>query len=310
MSLQPYGSKVIQPLGEFTAITSWGKRQTETKWVVLDNHVLEGKVENIPSCSSAEALGILQINTQPNTFMVSSKPTIHPTTQVILNEYGDVFIGLGKMKTDPVTLYTKPDTKPIIQPPRHIPYHLQEQFSAEIQRMEDNDVIEDHDGPVTWVSNPVLIPKADGNLRITVDLRQVNKSLQNPHLPIPRVDDILPTFTEMEIFSKCDLKTAFHQIELHEESRHLTVFRAGNRLKRYKRLAMGSLSASGELNKRLHSILANIIGAEIIHDDIVIATKNLRSHNSTLRKVLETLKNLGLTLNKEKCIIASISIPF
>ena len=138
--------------------------------------------------------------------------------------------------------------------------------------MVENDVIEDHTGPITWISNPVLVPKPDGNLRITVDLRQVNKALEDPHLPIPRVDDILPMFSGKKIFSKLDLKTAFHQIELDEASRHLTVFRAGDKLKRYKRLAMGSLPASGELNKRLHPVLAHIQSAEIIHDDIVIAT--------------------------------------
>ena len=209
----------------------------------MDNNALEGKAENILSCLTAEALGILHINQEPNnnkTFQLEMKTTIHPTTQVILNEYDEVFNGLGKMKAEPVTLYTKPDVKPVIQPPRPIPYHLREQFLTEIQRMEENDVIEDHVGPVTWISNPVLVPKLDVNLRITVDLRQVNKALQDTHLPIPRVDDILPTFAGKEIFSKLDLKTAFHQIELHRSSRHLTVFRAGDKLKHYKRLAMGS----------------------------------------------------------------------
>lgn len=55
--------------------------------------------------------------------------------------------------------------------------------------MESDDVIEPHLGPVTWLSNPVLVPKADGSMQITVDLRNHNKALQNTHLHIPRVDD-------------------------------------------------------------------------------------------------------------------------
>jgi hypothetical protein len=118
-----------------------------------------------------------------------------------------------------------------------MPYHLQEQFHTVIKQMEDEGVIEDHVGPVTWISNPVVVPKSDGALRITVDLRHVNKALENTHLPIPRVQDILPMFAGKTIFSKLDLRSAFHQLELAKQSRHLTVFRAGDKLKRYKRLS-------------------------------------------------------------------------
>ena len=94
--------------------------------------------------------------------------------------------------------------------------------------MEADDVIESHHGPVTWLSNPVLVPKTDGSMRVTVDLRNLNKALQDTHLPIPRVDDIMSMFTGKSIFSKLDLKTDFHQFELSEDSRILTVYRAGD----------------------------------------------------------------------------------
>ena len=51
---------------------------------------------------------------------------------------------------------------------------------------------------------------------------------------------------------------------------------------RYKRLTMGTLPASGELNQRLRPILANIPNAAAIQDDIVIAATDIASHNSSL----------------------------
>ena len=176
--------------------------------------------------------------------------------------------------------------------------------------MEEEGVIEDHVGPVIWISNPVIVPKSDGKLRITADLRQVNKALDNTHLPIPRVQDILPMFAGKRFCSKPDLRAAFHQVELAKESRHLTVFRAGEKLKCYKRLTMGSLPASGELNNRLHPILAKIADAEIIHDDIVIASEDINAHNKTLHTVLKMIQDVCLTLNRQKCIFAAESIPF
>ena len=84
--------------------------------------------------------------------------------------------------------------------------------------MEAYDVIEPHHG----LSNQVVVPKADGSMKVTVDLRNLNKALQDTHVLILRVDDIMPMFTGKSIFSKLDLKTAFYQLELSEDSRILT----------------------------------------------------------------------------------------
>ena len=147
-------------------------------------------------------------------------------------------------------------------------------------------------------------------MRVTVHLRNLNKALQDTHLPIPRVDDIMPIFTGKSIFSKLDLKTAFHQLELSEDSRILTVFRAGDRLMRYKRLIMGTLPASGELNSRLRPIIANVPNAAVIQDNIVVATADKETHNQTLEVVITALKKVCLTVNLSKCILGQPEIPF
>eukprot|EP00112_Aurelia_sp_Birch-Aquarium-sp1_P020148 Seg5125.1 transcript_id=Seg5125.1/GoldUCD/mRNA.D3Y31 product="Transposon Tf2-2 polyprotein" protein_id=Seg5125.1/GoldUCD/D3Y31 len=94
--------------------------------------------------------------------------------------------------------------------------------------MEDDDDIEQHYGPVTWLANPVLVPKRDGNMRIIVDLRGLNQALQNPHLPIPHIEDIMPLFKGKFIFRKLDLKTACHQLQLDAASHPPTVVCAGD----------------------------------------------------------------------------------
>ena len=319
ITLQPYGSKIITPKGQITLDTTWGNNTKKATWIVVDKMDLKGNPSNLLSCKLAESLGIITfhspqssihaISTQ-NTAFQSLQKAVTPDIADILSKYSPVFDGLGKLNSDPVTLHLDPDAKPVIQPPRPIPFHLQQEFNKVIASMEQEDVIEQHYGPVTWLSNPVLVPKPDGGIRITVDLRSLNKALKNPHLPIPRVEDIMAMFNGKSTFTKLDLKTAFHQLELSSESRPLTVFCAGDRLMRYKRLTMGTLPASGELNKRLRPILASIPNAAIIQDDIVIAAPDIESHNKALADVLEALHLAGLTVSPQKCIIASQEIPF
>ena len=85
-------------------------------------------------------------------------------------------------------------------------------------------------GLAPWVSSPVLAPKDNGGIRITVDMRQANKAIKSTNVPIPSVEDIQSQLAGNEVFSKLDFESAFHQLELEEESWNITVFHAGNRL--------------------------------------------------------------------------------
>ena len=76
-----------------------------------------------------------------------------------------------------------------------------------------------------------------------------------------------------------DFKSAFWQIELHSDSRHLTVFHANNKLYRYKRLTIGVKPAQGELNTALLPLFTNIPQAHLIHDDLIVAASSVEQHN-------------------------------
>ena len=98
-----------------------------------------------------------------------------------------------------------------------------------------------------------------------------------------------------------DLKSAFWQIELDETSCYLTVFHANDKLFRYKRLTMGLKPSQGELNVALKPIFACINNVHLIHDNVIIATKNMSHHTKVVKKVMEGVNLSGLTLNPGKC---------
>ena len=111
-----------------------------------------------------------------------------------------------------------------------------------------------------WISNMVIVPKpgTDGDIRITLDAKNVNKALLASHLPIPQLDDIKVKSSGAVLFSTLDLKSAFWQLELAPESRSLTTFYHNSRLVRYKRLSMGLTPAQGELNAAMIPMLSLI----------------------------------------------------
>ena len=110
----------------------------------------------------------------------------------LLIEYEEVFVGPdGKMgMTDLVTHSI--DTqghKPIKQRPRRTPYAQQAAMDAEIEKMLDNNVIQDSSS--SWSSPVCLVKKKDGTLRFCIDYRKLNAVSKTDAYPLPCIDETL-----------------------------------------------------------------------------------------------------------------------
>ena len=143
-------------------------------------------------------------------------------------------------------LHVNKKVRPVREPARPVPFHLKKKLEKELEKMEEDDVIEEYHGPCQWISNLVPTPKDDGTIRVTLDMRNPNKAIISTNMPIPRPEHISSQLAGYKVFSKLDFKSAFFKLELGEKSRVLTVFHAGDRLMRFKRLIMGCKTASGE----------------------------------------------------------------
>ena len=81
-------------------------------------------------------------------------------------------------------------------------------------------------------------------------MRQANAAIKRVRHPIPTVEDISLKLNGAKYFSKLDLSQAYHQLELHEDSRYITTFTTHVGLFRYKRLNYGT-GAAAELFQRV-----------------------------------------------------------
>lgn len=75
-------------------------------------------------------------------------------------------------------------------------------------------------------ASPVLfVKKADGRLRFCIDFCKLNNMTRKDRYPLPLIDETLSRLAKAKIFTKLDIRQAFHRIRIHPDSEELTTFR-------------------------------------------------------------------------------------
>jgi len=94
-----------------------------------------------------------------------------------LQQFPQLFEGLGKLKGE-YMIKLKPESKPYsLSVPRRVAVPLMGRVREELQRMERLGVIAKVEDPSDWCASMVVVPKANGKIRICVDLTKLNQSV-------------------------------------------------------------------------------------------------------------------------------------
>lgn len=291
--LYAYGNdKPLAVAGVFTTTVSHRGNKVET-----DIYVIEEKGQALLSSTTSKDLGILKIVQSVNDI-----PDIR-------TQFPACFDGLGKLKDFELKIPIDETVTPVIQPLRRVPYNLRDKLEKKLDELESLDIIEKVNKPSAWVSPIVVVPKKD-DVRLCIDMRRANEAVIRERHPIPTVDEIIQDLNKSSVFSKLDIKMAYHQIELAEESREITTFMTHKGLYRYKRLLFGVSCAPEMYNKVLQQTLSGLQGVSSIYDDIVVHGETTEQHSERLAKLMQRLQEHGLTLNWDKCQFNMTHIDF
>ena len=228
--------------------------------------------------------------------------TIVNTEADIKEKYKELFNGVGLLKDYELKLNIDNSVKPVAQPVRRIPFGVREIVERKLDELLESGIIEEvPEGPTGWVSPLVVIPKADGDIRICVYMRCANQAIVRERQPFPTIEEVLQDLNGSTVFSRVDLKWGFHQILLAEESRHVTTFVTHRGLYRYTRLMFGVTSAPEKYQPIIRDVLRGCDDVANIADDLIIHGRGEEQHGKRLLVVLDRLRETGLTLNEDKC---------
>ncbi|XP_053954964.1 uncharacterized protein K02A2.6-like [Anastrepha ludens] len=164
------------------------------------------------------------------------------------------------------------------------------------------DIIEPVSGPTSWISPIVIVFKEGGEMRLCIDMRRANQAVLRENYPLPTFEVFMTKLRGAKFFSRIDLKWAYHQLELHKSSRHITTFISHKGVFQYKRLMFGINSAPEIFQRVIEKLLCSCKNALNYIDDIIIFGRTELEHDEAVKKVVDVFKNNNLLLNEAKCV--------
>ena len=143
----------------------------------------------------------------------------------IYNVFDNVFNGIGCFEGT-FSLQLTPDSKPYQAPPRCVAYMLQKLFKDELDQLQKLDIITPLgvDETAEWCNNFVLVPKANGKVRLCLDPARLNQVLIRPVHRGPTLNHILPRLNNVKYMSIIEASSGYHNLKLDEKSLYLTIF--------------------------------------------------------------------------------------
>ena len=144
--------------------------------------------------------------------------------------------------------------------------------------------------------------KPDGNVRICGDYKvTINQYFEVDKHPSPKTEDLFVELSGGEKFSKLDLKNAYNQIMLDDNSREFVTINTHKGLFRPTRLPYGVAPASAIFQSKMEQLLQGIPMVVCRVDDILVWRQDDASHLAHLNEVLSRLRAANLRLRLDNC---------
>lgn len=106
--------------------------------------------------------------------------------------------------------------------PFRLPLLVKEKTLSLIRTLIQDKIIQPSQSPFTSAAFPIV--KKNGEIRLVVDYRDLNRITKDEPYIFPKIWDLLVQLKGSKIFSKLDLKSGYYQVAMESENIKYTAF--------------------------------------------------------------------------------------
>ena len=114
------------------------------------------------------------------------------TKEYLLEDYVDVFQGIGALPRGSYHIRLKQCYQPLQHPPHSVPVVMHKAFREEVDRLLLEGIIAKVHEHTEWVNSIEPVPKPDDTIRLCLDPKGQNKAIKGNQWNSRTMDDILP----------------------------------------------------------------------------------------------------------------------
>ena len=143
-----------------------------------------------------------------------------------------------------------------------------------------------------WLTNIVLVKKANEKWRMCVDFTNLNKACPKDSFPLPKIDQLVNSTTGHKLLTFIDVFSGYNQIKMAEEDQEKTAFITSQGLYFYKVMPFGLKNARATYQRLVNKMFNKQIGRnmEVYVDDMIVKSKEELAHLNDLKETFFTLK--------------------
>ncbi|XP_065821877.1 uncharacterized protein lrfn4b [Labrus bergylta] len=157
-----------------------------------------------------------------------------------------------------------------------------------------------------------FVDKKDKTLRPCIDYRGLNDITIKNRYPLPLISTAFELLQGAKIFSKLDLRNAYHLIRIREGDEWKTAFNTPSGHYEYLVMPFGLTNAPAVFQALVNDVLRDMLNDYVFVylDDILIFSPDEETHILHVRQVVQRLLENRLFVKAEKCEFHVSSVPF
>ncbi|GKA12442.1 reverse transcriptase domain-containing protein [Tanacetum coccineum] len=308
--------KLYTPQGIGTVLSQYNPREPEEEQRATSEEHQE-EVKDVLSCIDAEERIVVnnQYPEQKITIGRQLPRKIKIRLQGLLRAYADVFAWTTAHMTGvPRTIIIGGETfntehrvnelkhlEPVKQKKRSLAPERNVAIHTQVEELTKANILREVKYQ-TWVSNHVIVKKANGRWKMCVDFTDINKACPKEHHSLPMIEQKVEDLHRHRLKCFLDAYKGYHQIPIAERDEEKIAFYTREGVFCYRRFPFGLKNAGTTYQRLIDKVFNHRLGRNLeVNADIIIKSNVEEEMLANIKETLDGFRAINLKLNPKKC---------